>query len=74
MTLHQLKLKQVQTRRAGILGAFHIILSVGLGVSLMQLDDSWRRGEDPSVVIFFVLAIAATGVTQIFTAFYPGMS
>jgi len=59
---------------AGVLGAFHIILSIGLGVSLMQLDDSWRRGdgEDPSVIIFFVLAIAATGVNQIFTAFYPG--
>ena len=60
---------------AGVLGAFHLILSIGLGVSLMQLDDSWRRGdgEDPSVIIFFVLAIAATGVNQIFTAFYPGM-
>ena len=71
-----LDLGEVQTHcAAGVLGAFHLILSIGLGVSLMQLDDSWRRGdgEDPSVIIFFVLAIAATGVNQIFTAFYPGM-
>ena len=57
-------------KAAGFVGAVHIVLTVGLVVD--GVEDSWRGGKPPSEVYFGLALFAITGLTQIFTAFYPG--
>ena len=60
-------------RMAWVIGTIHILLTVSLGVSILVEEmRPWMWNRHKSAILFALAIFAITGVTQIFTAFYPG--